>query len=397
MDATSSRFLSNAPQLQSDMRGLPDDLVLQIVLRIRDTDSLRSLWQTCKGFASLSQAPAFANAMTDQVFIEQCALLRTLDMPARPARIYQIASKMATRMQVPHLQQMMACLGFPDENGSARLDASPAANGEAGSILALIMEPIRESIRVPAIIGAAISSGRVEGFNEQVKQYALQLIHGVQWVIVCLSPLGLDLPTGTASNATLTSDALCGIWLHQISPASALLPNSTFKGMAASSLLKAAEPLPMKCKLPLFEAIMDAGVIEVRSMSLAHHEVVSSLERSARHPERLELPLANRLFALLGGVIDAVIATGDLVSVDHLLFARMLPPLPWRENSRRALEWLMKALPRVLDVLSPQAIEHLIPAGIFSGKEIAYLSQSLSDGSFSWESLQKIDAAGSDK
>jgi hypothetical protein len=85
MDATSSsRFISAMPQPQSDLADLPDELILQIVLRIRATVTLHSLWQACTRFASLGRAPAFVSTMTDQFFTEQCALLRTRGKPDRP-------------------------------------------------------------------------------------------------------------------------------------------------------------------------------------------------------------------------------------------------------------------------------------------------------------------------
>jgi hypothetical protein len=114
----------------------------------------------------------------------------------------------------------------------------------------------------------------------------------------------------------------------------------------------------------------------------------------------------------------------------HLGFAKMLPALPWRQNCKAGLRWLVNALkhheamhassmehpvgigvPSADDEASdelpvPSEFEHResfsvdetkasLPRGIFTDKELAYLVQSIADGTFSWEALEHVDPPAS--
>jgi hypothetical protein len=117
---------------------------------------------------------------------------------------------------------------------------------------------------------------------------------------------------------------------------------------------------------------------------------------------------------------------GVRTSERHLKFAKMLPALPWRENGKAGLRWLENALRHQQGVpkwsnesssdgqelpgdkeaeselssesdrphyvpLSVPACKALIPKGIFTNKELAYLVKSIADGTFSWEALETVD------
>jgi hypothetical protein len=379
MHATSSDGIrSTEPQAGFGISNMPGELLVHIVLRIRDSASMRSFAQTCSHLARLSRAPAFVHAMTECIFREQCALLDMLPMPDCSTGIFQLARRMAERMQPSHFEQMMACLDFEDEEESGSEDGS-ATEAETGRI--------STSALLPASIAAAICSGKVEGFNEEVKQHAAELVDRMPWKRVAESQKTLPLPTRTDAEIALFIDALSGIW-GRMWTGNAQSVNKATKCSVAAFALSSVAALPMKHKLPLLKAIVQSDLMQ--SDPLTRFIICIFLDRSASHAETLDVPLAEELFGLLGTVIDDVIASSSTMSDAHLLFAKMLPPLPWRKNSRRALDWLMKALPRVRNGLSRQTIKQAIPAGIFNEKEITYLARSLLEGSFSWSALKRL-------
>lgn len=152
------------------------------------------------------------------------------------------------------------------------------------------------------------------------------------------------------------------------------------------------------------------------------------LHKSAKLPESLDSALAQRFFTMLCLVHDDMVRNtiqADMME-QHLNFAKMLPAIPWRENGKACLHWLENVIRHhkgtatysskppsdsqessndedESDEFPPlvgyvrytpfpiDAWKALIPQGIFTDKELAYLVQSIAVGTFSWEALEQVD------
>lgn len=363
-----------------DILDLPPELQLSIAVHVRDGHSMRNFSQACSQFAKLSHAPAFTSALTE-AFVEQ-HLLR-LDLPQRAARVYQTVCRIGTKLRLPHLERLLACLDPGNEGESSRRkELSDTESEEDDAAKA-------ESRLQRALIAAAISSGKVDGFHEDVMQAALQLMMQFPWQMHANCGAMLHISGSGEADVALAIDAFTGIW-KAISGAG--FANPMEECWLAAYLLRSAAPLPVQRKLPLFACIMQSGIMN-RS-AIARVAPMTALERSALYLEELDIPLADAFFGILGDVLAAYI-DGDIPVSDRCRqFAGMLPQKPWRDNSRAALDWLFRMLRHPADDLTPEQIRSEIPHRIFSEAELAYLVSSTLDGSFSREALEGIDQVG---
>jgi hypothetical protein len=381
MDATTGRSPGSnfiAQGQQTSILELSNELLLKIGLRLRDARSMCSFAQVCTDFAAVSRIPVFVKAKDKAIR----ASLWDLPIKDRPARIYQLACAMAPTMELWQWKWMMDCLdGMQEEKPASEEFPRDAGDSKVPGT----GHTFNTNPHIPyaaANIGAAISSGRITAFSEEVKRHAWQLMKKVTWHEGVLDSWTLA-PTEveTKAKAQLKSDALLGIWK---SISTGTIPSIT-KEKSAFWLLRLAGPIPMKMKLPLLEAIMNAPCIEQPSS-----EIGEGLHFMADTPGTLDAPLAEEFFGIICAAWSGYEECWPRLLMHTSRLVKLLPPVPWRENSPSALFWF-KAL-----VASPyvrglfwQDIEKGMPNGIFTSAEFAYLRQAKEDGNLSWEAFME--------
>jgi hypothetical protein len=365
------------PDARFNLPGLPPELILQIALHIRDAHSLSSFARVGTQFANLSRAPAFVHALTDACIDQQCVALARLDIDDRPARIYQLACRTATNLRLPQLRKMLACLEPRMEGGPSDVNDAPGMK-EASESSAM-------EVRC-ALVSAAILSGRIAGFDEEVRQHALLRVAEIPWQLK--ANIGWTIPVSAASDwhVALGIDALCRIWT---SLANAGFDNPMAQFALAACLLRSAAPLPMSSKLRLLKAIVDSGIMEHGPIQKVF--ISQALEKFTAFHETLDILLAEDAFRLIGAVYGALIEGNIPLRHPHLAFAGMLPSHPWRENSQAGIDWLISVLRYAGAGLSAAQIRAAIPDGIFSKAEMAYLLESAAERNTSRAELEQID------